>query len=277
MRSIHKKMKKTSGFTLIELLIVIGLLGALTALVLPTLTADREEALGSVCDYNQAGTVRVLKQYESLTGGYPADMHNGMTLTSASALAMPGLPDAQTTNMGDGTTIPATTLYDLTDYHGNSLREAGITSITSGTGLNRTNIPETATPSGAALGINVAAATSWIDDGGVAYQFDGITLADWEGTPANTPSWDTSTGKVICLWIAPTIDWSSGTGVNTDWSKGSVQMGIELEGQCPIPATSVSGGDPEFAYYMAYFKVYDDGSAAKLIGTSCPECGIMNP
>ncbi|MFW5864150.1 MAG: type II secretion system protein, partial [bacterium] len=54
-----KRKNRKSGFTLIEMLVVIGLLGALTALVLPSLTANREEALGDVCDYNQAGTVRV--------------------------------------------------------------------------------------------------------------------------------------------------------------------------------------------------------------------------
>ncbi|NMA45119.1 MAG: type II secretion system protein GspG, partial [Lentisphaerae bacterium] len=59
----HNRVMR-SQFTLIELLIVIGLLGALTALILPSLMADREEALGDVCDYNQAGTVRVLKQFK---------------------------------------------------------------------------------------------------------------------------------------------------------------------------------------------------------------------
>jgi prepilin-type N-terminal cleavage/methylation domain-containing protein len=57
-----KTVKTKGGFTLIELLIVIGLLGALTALILPRLAADHEEAMGDVCDYNQAGTVRVLTQ-----------------------------------------------------------------------------------------------------------------------------------------------------------------------------------------------------------------------
>ena len=53
---------------IVFLLIVIGLLGALVALILPKLTADREEAMGDVCDYNQAGTVRVLSQYADMFG-----------------------------------------------------------------------------------------------------------------------------------------------------------------------------------------------------------------
>jgi uncharacterized OB-fold protein len=31
-----------------------------------------------------------------------------------------------------------------------------------------------------------------------------------------------------------------------------------------------------FRYYMCFFKVYADGTAAKLIGTACPECGVLD-
>ena len=69
----YKKGK--SGFTLIELLIVIGLLGALVALVLPALTGSREEALAAVDDYNQTGTLRTPTLYVNLYGVLPSDMH----------------------------------------------------------------------------------------------------------------------------------------------------------------------------------------------------------
>lgn len=270
---MKKKKKNNQGFTLIELLIVIGLLGALTALILPSLSANREEALGDVCDYNQAGTVRTLNQYNNLLGVFPDDMHNGMTAKDNSALAMPGLPNAQNVNMGDGATIPTTTLHSLTAEEVASLAEAGIDSICSGDGLDSDAI---------AVGTHVAVAVDWVDDGGDAYSFDGITLANWQ-TGTGTPSWDQDatgvgkTGTVICLWIAPTVNWSAGDAGNNDWTKGNVELGIALEGQCPIPTAGLDG-DADFAYYMAYFKVYSDGTtAARLLGTSCPECGIMNP
>ncbi len=83
----------------------------------------------------------------------------------------------------------------------------------------------------------------------------------------------------MCLWVAPTTDWSAnkGDGGNSDWTKGSVELGISLAGKCPVPTKSITGGDPEFAYYMAYFKVYTNGAKARMIGTSCPECGVLNP
>jgi prepilin-type N-terminal cleavage/methylation domain-containing protein len=264
------RRNRNSGFTLIEMLIVIGLLGALTALILPSLSANREEALGDVCDYNQAGTVRVVKQYHNLVNGYPAGMHNGLDDTIATAEAIEGLPDAQEDHM---ITNIADTRHALTADQAASLAAAGITDVAYGTGYNITS---------ATVGVNVAAACAadgsnpWNDDGGVEMTFDGIDISDW-ATATGTPPWDASAGPVICLWITPTINWTAGSGDNNDWSKGNVELGIELEGQCPIPVAAASGDEVGFAYYMTYFKVYDDGSPARMIGSTCPECGVLNP
>jgi len=272
MKPATKPHANNKGFTLIELLIVIGLLAALTALVLPSLQADREEALGGICDYNQAGTVRTLKQFYSTFNQYPSDLHNGMQDTTATAVAMEGLPEAQLDHM---ITNISSTRHALTANQADSLIAAGITSVTSGTGLHSTAV---------ATGVNVAAACAadgsnpWNDDGGVEMTFDGIDISDWADVPANTPAWDASEGPVICLWIAPTVNWTPDlTNANNDWTKGAVEMGIEMEGQCPIPAVAASGDEVSFAYYMAYFKVYDDGSPARMIGSTCPECGVLNP
>ncbi len=273
MDALNKKtLVKRQSFTLIELLIVIGLLGALTALILPTLAANREEALGDVCDYNQAGSVRTLKQYENIVGAYPADLHTGMQGTDESAVAMDGLPSAQTDHMI--TDIEDTRLALSADQAA-SLAAAGITSIASGTGLNTTVVDDT---------VNVAQACDsggsnpWFDDGGVEMTFDGVAISDWaEGTEG--PSWNTDggSGPVVCLWIAPTVDWSAGDGGNNDWSKGNVELAIDMEGQCPIPTAAASGDEVDFSYYMAYFKVFDNGSPARMIGSTCPECGVLNP
>jgi hypothetical protein len=108
--------------------------------------------------------------------------------------------------------------------------------------------------------------------------FDGISISNWmAGT--GTPSWDVGKpGEIVVLWIAPTVNWASGSGDNNDWSKGNVKLAIDLEGSCPIPTASTdAGGEVTFAYYMAYFKAYNDGSPARMIGSTCPECGVMNP
>jgi type II secretory pathway pseudopilin PulG len=274
-----KTRVKRHSFTLIELLIVIGLLGALTALILPSLSANREDALGDVCDYNQAGTVRVLKQYRQLFGHYPADMHTALQSDATTAVAMEGLPDAQEDHMIAATvTDPCPSLHTLTALEATSLTTAGITSVCHGTGLNSTAVAES---------VNVVVANNgspWLDDGETPAEmtFDGVSLTNW-AAGTNTPSWDTGAGVVVVLWIAPTTDWSrqdetaGGRSANNDWTNGAVEMGIDIDGQCPIPNAAASGDEVSFAYYMAYFKVYSDGSPARLIGTTCPECGVMNP
>ena len=265
---LKKKIKNKGGFTLIELLIVIGLLGALTALILPRLAADREEAIGDVCDYNQAGTLRVLNQYYDLFGKYPKGLHNGLDGTGASAAAIDGLPDFQGVNM---LTNAATTIVALTTNQATSLVAAGITTVAYSNGYNLVNV---------ATDVRVArCTTSWVTDEEIGYTFDGLGISAWEAGTA-TPAWDTANGAgiVVTLWVAPTTDWSDkGDGGNNDWTKGEVELGLSLEGQCPVPVKSATGGEPTFAYYMAYFKVYNSGAKARLIGTSCPECGVLNP
>ena len=272
---------KRSQFTLIELLIVIGLLGALTALILPSLMANREEALGDVCDYNQAGTVRVLKQFKQVFNHYPVGMHTGLQSNADDASAMAGLPSAQLTHMGASTAVcPSIVMLDADQA--NSLIAAGIEYVCYNVGYESEDIADTVnvvqarTTTGAAPG-------PWLDDSDPAQQmqFDGFTIEQWEAG-AVTPSWDRAGGQgiVVVLWIAPTIDWEYHPEMNknNDWTKGEIKMGIDLQGKCPIPAEDTDeAGDPSFAYYMAYFKVYNNGTEARLIGTTCPECGILNP
>ena len=127
----------------------------------------------------------------------------------------------------------------------------------------------------------ISVQSTWVDDSDSAYTFDGIPV---HTSISGQKSWTdedadgTEEGDVIALWITPTLDWEASTEANKDWSGGNVQMEIALEGKCPIPATTIeTDGEVTFAYYVAFFKVYDDGSAAKLVGSTCPECGIMNP
>lgn len=258
-----KNLKKQGGFTLIELLIVIGLLGGLTVLILPRLAADREEALGDICDYNNAGTTRVLKQYKQLYGVYPNDLHSGLDAAAAGADPMDGLPSELAANMGQTGTVHALTADQV-----GSLNAAGIESIAFDTGLNRAPLAEDVTVT--------RVATGWVDDEGNDYSFDGIPVH------GATNSWEAgftgeADGIVIALFIAPTTNWEGGNGGAGDWTKGNVQYGMDLVGSCPIPTEGING-EPDFAYYMAYFKVYNDATiAARLIGSSCPECGILNP
>ncbi len=268
---MHTRRKTRTGFTLIEMLIVIALLGALTALILPGLSANRSKAIGDVCKYNKAGTIRVLKQYENLVGAYPSGLHNGFQGTDAATTSMDGMPSPLTAKM---VTNIATTRHALTADQATSLSAAGITSICSGTGLNSTTVAED---------VNVAIACAadgsnpWTHAGS-EMTFDGVLLSDW-ADGSSGPNWNTTggAGPIIALWIAPTVNWAAGSGDNNDWSKGNVEYGIDLEGQCPVPTSSTSGGEISFNYYIGYFKVFDNGAPARLIGTTCAGCGPINP
>ncbi|MDR0363318.1 MAG: type II secretion system GspH family protein [Planctomycetota bacterium] len=271
---MEKKVKRAAqkGFTLIELLIVIGLLGALTALVLPSLSADREKALADVCDYNQAGTLRTLQQYYDIYGVFPNNLHIGLD-DAAGGVAVPGLPAAQATNMAITPTV-------LTQPHVDSLLEAGITKVAYDYGYNLAAVGTT---------LEVTPVSAWVNDTGTdPITFNGITVPEYEAgkTTANEDLNKGVGGRMVCFWITPTADWENHKGkvnANLDWTKGAVDLKVSLPGQCPIPVNNLAADDtPDFSYYMAYILAFDKDSSgntvkAKLIGTSCPEDGILNP
>ncbi len=294
MKQVHKPHANNKGFTLIELLIVIGLLAALSALVLPSLQADREEALGGICDYNQAGTIRTIRQYSKMYNHFPNGFHTALSATNASTSdnivedvsgIMPGLPKAQDNKLGP---LAANAVVTLDNETAASLKNAGITELCYGTGRNAVAVD---------AGLNlVSPLSTWEDDGGALFTFDGIFVHDANAGTEN--SWEdydnngTAEGVIVALWIAPTIDWTPNpANANNDWTGGTVEMEITLEGKCPIPAQSVdvdgsgtAGGEVSFSYYIGYFKLFDadyDGDGeidpAIMIGSTCPEDGILNP
>lgn len=244
--------KPRSGFTLIELLIVIGLLGALALLVLPALMADRETALANVCDYNQAGTLKVLNQFEQLTGKIPNGLHSGLQ-DPTSALPMQGLPAALLVNVNRSGTIQPLTADEAT-----ALQNIGLQQIAYGAG------DKTATTEADRLGYEAPAAsqnvicctTDWQDDGGELYSFDGKSVSVYESEGVT---------KVVALFITPTTDWEAKEG-NNRWVQG-VSLGMDIEGKCPIP-------NSDFAYYIAYVGVtgsYADYTAGTFqVGTGTP-------
>lgn len=253
-----KQSKNKQGFTLIELLIVIGLLGALISLVLPSLTGSRETALLDVCDYNQAGTARTLVQYANLYGQLPDAMHTGLvdeTSADDDGDNLMDMPEDAVDNFSNSTIA-------LTAGTAASLIAGGLDNLAYDEGFNLVPV---------AAGLFVAVVDSdWENDEGEEFTFRGRSLEDLgvvDGS-GDAPGPD---GILIPLFITPTIDWTTGYGSDADWSGGNMQLAIALEGSCPIPV------DAEFRYYIAYVMAFEDGSAARLIGTSCPEHGVLNP
>jgi prepilin-type N-terminal cleavage/methylation domain-containing protein len=280
---MRRNVRASKGFTLIELLIVIGLLGALTALVLPSLSADRREAMMDVSEYNKAGTARALQQYHQITGQYPADMHSGLEASDSGATGnrMDGMQKSMAFNVTDGSGSPPAkpaSIQRLTQTMVDSLAAAGITSLCYNTGLNSKTLAE---DDYVVMSCN-SAGEQWLHKdfgppvGGSGnppkgkITFDGRPLDEW----VVDMNGGTRNGVVIACWITPTVNWEAGSGDNNDWSKGNVELGIEIEGQAPVPTEAAEpGGEIEFVYYIGHFLVDNDDSdgvqAAQLIGITC--------
>ena len=267
--SWKKKMKNKGGFTLIELLIVIGLLGALTALILPRLAADRRTAIEDVMHYNVAGTMRTLKQHKTMAGTYPDYLHTGFVQAEASGiLPMPGLPRGAGQNLMRGGL--GTGRRQLTATEAASLTNAGIANLSVGA---------TGSVAVAALPVVAVNVTAWRSDGEArTTHIDGRSIADWQ---------DSGNYTVIPFYVTPKAVWGKGTGGNQDWTKGNFEVSLDLVGKVTM-STSPYGTDGngagqdsvDFPYVTAFFLVdsndADGVEAARLIGIGGPSGSILN-
>lgn len=291
--------KKTGRkcFSLIELLIVIGIMGALAALILPHFSDSESSAKDAVCDYNQAGTLRYLNMFKAANGVYPSGFHTGLAEDGS---VLDNLTVAATHNFTN-----ASTLHNLTETEIKSLTNAGIVKLAyDKTGL-ASNLSAGEENEGTVTGASVVRTVNtgspyWTEemtaDGtvnatGAALTFRGASLSDIAALGAAT-TYDSATFTnttipvgaagnfrsssepsfvIVPMFVAPTVDWDH---YYTDGENDS-KISIALAGKCPW-------GDAGTArYYITFFKVYTaakangDIPAAKLLATSCPDCGIL--
>jgi prepilin-type N-terminal cleavage/methylation domain-containing protein len=240
---------KNSGFTLIELLIVIGLLAALAAVLLPTLMGDRDAALNSIDKYNGAGTLRTLRQYEAMTGKLPNGLHTGLTAAS-SGTVMSNVSTVFKANLAASGTSGEGGIDTLSIDEAKALSEIGLTHLAYSTGEpNEHTIEETLGYVKVASGISV------------------ITLSDdWTYTPAGSedavemsfngkgPHYLEHEGysKVIALFVAPTAQWNA---AGTGWVKG-FSVGMDVPATSPLPESDT------FPYYIAYVGIQQGWAAS---------------
>jgi type II secretory pathway pseudopilin PulG len=261
---------KRSFFSLIELLIVIGIMGVLTALILPQFSAVEADSKDTGCDYNNAGTLRYVTMFKGANGYYPTGFHTGLDNSHAVYGTDSYGIDPTSANMNKGCTIAA--LTDAGTGEGEyltSMKAAGIISLAYGSHTAE-----------AISGVSVAKITAdWAEDssGGTGTEatigtetltFNGQTfteLASGEGPGKKA-------GIIIPLFAASTIDWENYYGPDSAINSplGESKVGVALPGKCPWPE------DGKLRYYICFFKAFGDGSPAKLVGTCCPECGPLH-
>lgn len=290
--NIKKKLKaRNEGFSLIELMIVIVIIGALTAIILPQFDVAESDALDTGCDASNYGTLDQLSKYRSVNGVYPSRLHTGFE-DVATTLPMGDTPAA--TDLADYTYANmehAVTAATLTADQADSLKDAGIWQIAAG-GFGISAVFTTVNTGVAVPSITDSWYEEFTDVDGDGFEdsitrgtdnreinsdeitINGVGLPNYaypdpqsaQNVAGYTAAED---GIVVPLFVAPTSEWNEAVidGVKTD-----SKIQIAQVGGCPW----LEGGE-QFRYYIAFFKVFNDGSKAKLIGTACPECGSLNP
>ena len=296
---MKKKIEQArkQGFSLIELMIVIVIIGALTAIILPQFDGAESDAKDTGCDASNYGTLRQLTTYKAANGVYPSRLHTGYEADAdSSSLIMGTSSGVQKLATPTGLNIAhCSTPVELSPAQAKSLKDAGIVKLAFGGYGTDIVFPEVAE------NVTVASITaSWGEEhesnnsvtAGTEVTINGLepylyaSAADpmelQAAIDAGTVDPDAALagdyaadGIVVPLFIAPTADWEHAyNGSVADVSDSKI--GMQQEGGCPW-----LDGDSQFRYYIAFFKVYNevDGEVApaKFLGTACPECGSLNP
>ncbi len=296
-----------AGFSLIELMIVVVILGALTAILIPQFSNVETDAKDTGCDASNYATLRQLNSFQSLNSVYPAGLHTGLGLSTAEDLMGFGtagaekgakIPSFTAINLGEGKDKAdkvSTTQVKLTAEQAESLRAAGMINLAYGGFSQDAADPlkmekvKVAADSGYVNSITgnwyeawetdaTGKATDKLDTASAPISINGIPLYAYQyanaddmtldATAADT-GWGDKNGIVVPLFAAPTVDWEH---YYIDGVPNASKVGVAQEGACPW----LEGG-AEFRYYMCIFKVFNDGTPAKLLGTVCPEGGSLNP
>ena len=249
-------------FSLIELLIVIAIIGALSALIIPAFSTSERDAKSVSDNYNSKGILRYLHMFQNANGCYPSGFHTGLDGTGA---ALESLPPSI---LHEGTLEAAFSVVELGDADGakyiSSLKGAGINYLCSG---------DVSTATAAPLKDNTTTVkVIKVDPTQLDIVFNGRELASYLKPIQFEMSGHADNGIIAAFFVTPNVDWETvydgayhGHGDHGHFENRTASK-IALKN---TPASSVS--DAEFKYFIALFKLNNNGSDAQLIGMVSPD------
>lgn len=267
-------------FSLIELLLVVVIIGILATILVNTFTDMEKTAQKSVGEYNAQGLLRYLHMFNDANGAYPAGFHTGLS-GELSNTPCEQLSEHMREYITDGA-LKVVSLDDNanTNRYRASLNAAGIKYLTAGSTdtpvqfpiLSLNEIEGNLTPqTPSALFLNKTEQTQGLSSFNVnrlnTARFGGKSLAEHLKPNGIEMNFHTDDGDIVILFVTENLDWGNvyKGGYHSHGDHGHfeniTQSKVGMQESPVNPECKHS-----FNYYIALFKVYKDGSAAKLIG-----------
>ncbi|MDB5312524.1 MAG: putative major pilin subunit [Gemmataceae bacterium] len=263
------------GFTLIELLVVIAIIAILIGLLLPAVQKVREAAARASCQNNLKQQVIGMHNYHSAIGCLPPAFRNPNNFNAGWGWAAILLPYVEQNALSQQMSV------DSTDFGGNvsTCYPANVPGQLSTTKLKIFRCPADTGPdlnqsrNGHAMSNYRAVAGPYTnpyiyvnqDFGGVMWQNSKIRLTDITDGTSNTLAvgecmFDTTTGKIACIWAGMTGFTSSGSVRISDvmwWVDAST---AQINGTAPQAFSSRHPGGAEFAFCDGSVRFFRNGN-----------------
>jgi len=275
--------RKQLPFTLIELIIVIAILSALTALILPAFSTTEKDAKETSDAYNSRGIVRYVQMFQNANGSYPSGFHTGLMTDGATPMPLPetfGVEDGELEDDGpmeiitvsDTAATPAsgdTSAADAKLYI-TSLKTAGINYLTAGDVAEATATPLKNTS------VTIPALQVKTDNDEVKdLLFNGRQLKNWIKPEQFEMGEHHENGIIVALFLTPNVDWETVYSGGYHQHEDHGHFEIREKSKIALKNTPVStASKDDFRYYCCLFKLYKDGSPARLVGVVSPEMTV---
>ena len=263
---------KRKNFSLIELVVVVAIMGALAALIIPSFSSTEKEAKESTDAYNSKGIVRYVHMFQNANDSFPSGFHTGLASDGTAPMALSEAFGVEDGKIEEGAPI---SIVDLSDADGakyiSSLKAAGINYLTAGEVSNAVATPlKDGKTSIKAIKLDPSNAMA----GNLV--FNGRKLSDWVKPAQFEMGAHADDGIIIALFGTSNGDWetvySGGYHQHDDHGHFEVRKASKIAlKNTPVSNVATSG----FKYYACLFKLNNNGNAATLIGAVSPDMAAV--